>query len=122
MTNNDVKNKAVTFENQAAQGDVFFKRIDEIPDVSGMKEEQKDANGNYILAHSETGHHHVIDGNVTEAFNKDEFVSYMKVNEATNIRHLRDYDTHAPIQFKPGVYKVVRQREYTPQGLRRVQD
>jgi hypothetical protein len=36
--------------------------------------------------------------------------------------HLRSYDMHAPITIKPGIYELRRQREYTPEGWRRVAD
>lgn len=38
------------------------------------------------------------------------------------IEQKRPYDTHAPIMFEPGIYEVRRQREYTPEGFRRVED
>ena len=44
------------------------------------------------------------------------------VNDPVALEHLRDYDTHEPILFEKGTYKVTRQREYTAEGFRKVQD
>ena len=41
---------------------------------------------------------------------------------AAQLEHLREFDKHEPILFEPGVYHVRRQREYTPEGFRRVED
>lgn len=111
----------MNFELQAAQGDLLITRIAELPaDVLPAKTED----GAYVLAHSETGHHHVIDADACECFEaaNDPFVSYLRVTKAAPIRHLRSFDTHAPIHVQPGIYRINRQREYTPEGFRRAAD
>jgi hypothetical protein len=44
------------------------------------------------------------------------------VEQPTALEHLREHDTHEPIMFNKGIYHVRRQQEYTPEGLRRVED
>jgi hypothetical protein len=44
------------------------------------------------------------------------------VNDPVALEHLRDHDTHEPILFEKGTYHVRRQREYTPEGFRKVED
>lgn len=112
-----------TFENCAAQGDLLIRRIDSLPDgVKPMKAEK----GKFILAHSETGHHHVVAKKPgIECFmGEDPLVSYMKVIDQTEttLEHLRNFDTHESILVKGGTYEIRRQREYTPEGWRRVAD
>lgn len=115
-----------TFKNQAAQGDLFIRRIDAIPaGAQPMKAES----GNFIVAHSETGHHHVIaERPGVQVFTTDDpLVSYLRVIEATEqtealLEHLRGHDTHETIAIPPGEYELRRQREYTPEGWRRVAD
>jgi len=97
-----------------AQGDVNLFRVDEIPQA--LKAAPKASE--YVLAHSETGHHHVIDGNAVRVFKEDEFISYLEVTQPATVRHLRSFDTHAPITLPPGKYRVTRQREYVPEGFR----
>lgn len=114
-------------QNQAAQGDCWIKRIDDLPD--GLKL-AKPENGQWIVAHSETGHHHVIEAEGCEVLEdpQDSLTLYLRVMDDTAkrtgvvLRHLRDFDTHESIQIPPGTYRIRRQREYTPEGWRRVTD
>jgi hypothetical protein len=115
-----------TFKNQAAQGDVLLRRIDKLP--GGLKTSQKQ-NGLFVVAHSETGHNHVIEArpNVTLYEGDDPFVSYLQVIEATDatetlLEHMRSFDTHETLNIPPGIYEVRRQREYVPEGWRKAQD
>lgn len=103
----------------SAQGDVSIFPVDQIP--AGLEEKQPEG-GMHILAHSETGHHHVIEGNTVRVYREDDFVSYLDVQAPANVVHLRSFDTHAPISLPPGKYRVTRQREYTPEGFRLAAD
>ena len=114
------------FVNQAAQGDLLLRRIPFLPE-NVVKVEPE--NGVYVVAHSETGHNHVIvaDRPVSMYTAGDPMISYLQVVEScdeveTILRHLRDFDTHEPIKVDPGVYEIRRQREYTPTGWRRIED
>ena len=118
--------ETVTFTNQAAQGDLFIRKINSIPSNAKPVEAK---NGEYIVAHSETGHNHVIDAtpNITLFTTGDPMVSYLQVIEATDktealIKHLRSFDTHQTIAISPGNYELRRQREYFPKGWRMVAD
>ena len=111
-----------TFTHQGAQGDMLLTRIDQIPiDATKQSSEYNDV---HIVTHSETGHHHVVDSQDVDFFQSanDSFVSFLKVKKPTNLRHLRDTDTHLPLQLDPGIYRVNRQVEYIPGGFRQVQD
>ena len=44
------------------------------------------------------------------------------VDKPSILEHLRSFDTHEPILFEKGAYQVRRQREYIPEGFRRVED
>lgn len=111
-----------TFKNMAAQGDMLIRRIDALPnDVKKLNAD----NGNYILAHSETGHHHIIkedDGIEYYSHANDNFIAYLVVNNETCVEHMRGFDTHEKIKIDKGVYEIRRQREYMPEGFRRAQD
>ena len=102
-----------------AQGDVTIMRVDEIP-ADLKKAEPED--GHHIVAHSETGHHHVLPVSDVTVYDQDEFVSYVEIDNVVYLKHLRSYDTHAPIGLPPGKYRFTRGREYTPEGYRRAQD
>lgn len=103
----------------AAQGDVMFMRVDALP--SGLRSESKNR---VIVAHSETGHHHVCESPGAELFSdpNDPFTCYLQLAEQADVKHLRPYDTHETISLPAGAWKIRRQREYTPKGYRMVQD
>lgn len=114
----------------AAQGDALFRKIDKLPD---NVVEQKAENGLYILAHSETQHHHAVDAcqgiRIFQEPN-DPLVGYLVMEgvEHADVVHHRGFDTHEMLRLlaTPNadctVFEVRRQREYSPEGWRRVQD
>lgn len=111
-----------TIKNIAAQGDVLFKKIEALP--KGLIE-AKPENGKFVIAHSETGHHHTVLEKSAQLLisQTNKFISYLKVNKGGAVlEHERSFDTHEKIKFELGIYEVRRQREYTPQGYRRAQD
>jgi len=119
-------NKMKTFKKCAAQGDLLIRRIHALPD--GLKPIQP-ANGHYVVAHSETGHDHIIaeHQNISLFTTDDPMISYLRVVEATDatetiLEHLRSFDTHESIAIPPGNYEIRRQREYAPEGWRRIED
>ena len=109
------------FQNVCAQGDIYIRRIDNLPVGVVPVAPEKGVN---IVTHSETGHHHVMDAeNVTLHRLPDSIMDcFLVVKEATPLEHQRPHDTHEPILFEPGVYHVRRQREFSPEGWRRVAD
>ena len=116
-----------TFKNVCAQGDVLIARVASMPST-GFKP-VKPENGEVIVTHSETGHHHVMvldraDEPAVEMFqsNDNPLLAWLKVNRPTALDHKRPHDTHESIMFEPGVYEVRRQREHSPEGWRQVQD
>lgn len=112
-----------TFTDQCAQGDIFIRRIGSIPKEAVPQE----AKGAYVVVtHSETGHDHVFSKlsgvRMFEAPNNP-LLGYLSVPEAgATLEHLRPWDTHQSILFQPGHYEVRRQREWSPEGWRRVAD
>ena len=110
-----------TVDRIATQGDMLIIRIGEIPtDATQVLAE----GAHIVLAHSETGHHHVIEHEKAEVFQPadDEFIAYIHAIKPAEITHQREFDTHESLLLPPGNYQVRRQREYTPEGFRRAQD
>lgn len=108
--------KTITVHTPAAQGELMA-RGGKMP--RGLKPAALE-NGRYILAHSETGHHHVMvlerdEAGVpnVELYDTDNpLVSWLKVNRPTALEHLRPHDTHEPHLYQPGEYEIIRQREF----------
>ena len=132
-TKNGAKSMPKTFTNVCAQGDVLFilRNDDTVIPATAVKV-NPDVNGHIIVTMSETQHHHVVlidkpkkdDPPNAEMFQSADnpLIAWLRVNRPTVLEHLRPHDTHAPILFQPGVYEVRRQREYVPEGFRRVAD
>ncbi len=93
------------------QGDLLIVRVTEIPAMASKKQ-------NRVLAEGEvTGHLHELDSGEVYEVNG---TLYFKVEPEA--KTLLNHPEHKTIDFEPGIYKVVRQREYEPKGWRMVAD
>ncbi len=93
------------------QGDLLIVKVNKLP-LECKKQNHR------ILAEGEaTGHLHELDSG--ELYEKDGIL-YFRVEKEQKIT--LKHPEHGPITFEPGVYKVIRQREYEPKGWRRVAD
>jgi hypothetical protein len=117
-------------EKIAAQGDVTFRKIDALPEGLAVA---KTEDGAFVVAHSETGHNHVVMERPTvkmfsamdelQAMLEGKPAAYLVVEEEpAEVEHLRSFDTHETIALSPGIWEVRRQREYTAAGFRRAAD
>ena len=91
------------------QGDVLIKRIEKLPEE--LVTIAPEAKG-LVLAHGEvTGHAHAVaDTNAAKLFwNKALTQMFLLVETPTEVSH----DEHSAIALEPGVYEVIRQREYS---------
>lgn len=106
-----------------AQGDILIIPVLSIPDTAKAA---KADGSHYVIAHSETGHHHVLERSRAEVYEAadDSFIAYIRtLGDGADIQHNRDHDTHETIALEPNrIYEVRRQREYVPQGFRAAQD
>lgn len=110
---------------QGAQGDVLFLRVDRIPEAAKDVTAIERSGGVLILSHSETGHHHAIDNPEVKMFREpgDPMIAYLQIEGVgAEVVHHRSFDTHETIKLPAGLWQVRRQREYTPEGWRRVED
>lgn len=105
------------------QGDLMIRRIDALP--SGLVLATA-ADGMFVVAHSETGHHHVVKERAAQLLidQTNALISYLDVVEDTELEHLRSFDTHESYMLRPGKYEIRRQREraHVPEGWRRSED
>ena len=113
--------------NLVQQGDITFRRVEKIP--AGFK--QVEAVAERIIAHSETGHHHVATAPVPFVVfqdPKDNMRTFIKAKSEVNIKHLRSWDTHEELRLldqggkKQNIWEIIRQRQETVRGWERVQD
>lgn len=109
-----------TFQKIAAQGEITIIRLGDVPKAkkfvgAAMKAE----NGKFIIGHSETGHHHVIDANGASVAVMDRAPEGMRIlrailETAVSLDHQRDHDTHESIMLEPGEYEFRIGREFDP--------
>lgn len=78
--------------------------------------------GRLILAHGEaTGHAHAIKAEKAALFSDPKLMTiFLTVtgDETVALEH----DEHSTIHIPPGDYEVIRQRQYSPEAIRRVED
>jgi hypothetical protein len=105
----------------AAQGDVLFRRVDRLPDEVKKQERR----GSIVVAHSETGHHHVIRSPNVELYRgADPLVSFLRLDcDFADVEHMRPFHTHETLRLLgaegvPTYFEVRRQREHVPEGWR----
>jgi hypothetical protein len=101
------------------QGDVLIERVASFPEnLTPIARER----GRLILAHGEvTGHAHAIAARNADLYSAVDSgdVTFLEIREAAvALKH----DEHATITLLPGKYAVRRQREYSPEEIRRVAD
>lgn len=112
-----------------AQGDVLFRRVDALPPNAA----EVPRNGPIVVAHSETGHHHTVDHKALRHFEVpgDPLVCYLRMDDGIEIDggadvvHHRSWDTHETMRLlgeAGAIWEVRRQREWSPEGWRRVED
>ena len=89
------------------QGDVLLVAVEAIPDDA--VEQPRDESRRVVLAHGEgTGHAHALHGpGVTMLYAANQEV-FLRVLEPSNLVH----EEHDRIAIPPGLYRVVRQREW----------
>ena len=101
------------------QGDVLIERVGALP-----KNRRKVAreSGRVVLAHGEvTGHHHSLTDEHVDLFETadESGVTYLEVREAMAAH---THQEHATVELDPGIYRITRQREYSPEAIRNVRD
>lgn len=104
-------------ETLGAQGEIRMFRINSVPASAKPFAKEK---GQYIIGHSETGHHHVLEAERVQVFADAEAPAGMRVlyailESAGSLNHQRGHDTHAPHEFAAGDVIMFRtDREYDP--------
>ncbi|HZQ01378.1 MAG TPA: hypothetical protein VFB13_17670 [Reyranella sp.] len=105
----------------AAQGEIYIRRVKGNPETflaggTPLKAEK----GRYIIGHSETGHHHVMERggvDVVEMPSPTAGIRLLRMIVAQpdkELVHERPYDTHETIGFGEGLYEIRIGREYDP--------
>lgn len=100
----------------ANQGEIRIDMIDELPEAETKEFAERNAKG-YIISHSESGHHHILGGNVEVMERVDvpegARILYAIVKEPTQL--FQDASVpHKPVELEPGLYEFRIKREFDP--------
>jgi hypothetical protein len=111
-----------------AQGEIYARKIETLPENLAAFSET-DASGNWIVSHSESGHHHLLDRDGVTVMERTEGVAAgMRILYAIVEAPARLYQDaatpHDAHDLLPGIYELRIAREYDPvmQQARRVAD
>lgn len=87
------------------QGDVLLRKVNTLP------RKARKIKTDTILEGEVTGHAHRIEQGSIFLLSGSEDSMFVQVNPGGRLVH----DEHGPIDLEPGIYEVVRQREYNPE-------
>jgi hypothetical protein len=103
------------------QGDILLTPVTDDQLSERMRPLPRDARGRLVLASGEaTGHAHVVVAPDAALLADPAEIDRRFLRIVTE--SLLVHEEHAPIPLPPGLYRVVRQREYTPGAFRPVVD
>ena len=93
------------------QGDILFVKIDVLPESLAAKDD------GVIALGEQTGHKHLlVYGSLLTDKQNNMFITV--TSELATIKH----EEHRAITLPKGLYRVIKQREYDPEGWRDVKD
>ncbi len=100
-------------------GEIMLYPVNKIPAADAQKQTS------FIVGHSETGHHHVLESEIpfdVLSIDKDEL--YVRLFEPAKLVHKKEFDKHNTLTIERGTYKVLHKTEYDPfeKVIRDVQD
>ena len=72
----------------------------------------------YIIGHSETGHHHVLESKEKFVVSESDKEFLIELFSPAKIVHKKQLDKHKTLPVAPGRYRIVKKTEYDPwQGI-----
>jgi len=102
-------------------GEVILKPIVTLPEEVKLKEETN----KYIVAHSETGHHHVLEAKKDFKVFTWNGETYIEVPEIATLFHEKTGEyVHTPHKIAPSFYKIIIKKSYNyfSKAMERVKD
>lgn len=101
-----------------AQGEIYARKISTLPDGVVVFNE-RNGSGDWIISHSESGHHHLLGANGVEVMERTKDVPHgMRILYAIVTEPTRLYQDasvpHGTHDVDPGIYEFRIAREYDP--------
>lgn len=69
---------------------------------------------NYIVGHSETGHHHVLESKTPFKISETDKQFVVELFQPAKLVHKKQVDAHKTLTVPAGRYKVIHKSEYNP--------
>ncbi len=118
----EITNHADFQKRAIRHGEVVIVPVEQLP----ANVEQIYDGKEYVVGHSETGHHHVAVGDITifRPVGADSQNLFMRVNKASVIEHKKSFDRHETKQLFKGLYSVTLKKayDYYAKRMREVKD
>lgn len=95
--------------------------------ITKLPKGKRTAHNQFIVGHSETGHHHVLEAPKGTTFDVVEDMArqvFIEVKEESKLVHKKSFDIHETKVVEPGLYQIFHAQEYNPftKQLQRVFD
>lgn len=90
-------------------GEIMLVPVDSIPAGKSIGKYT-----DFTVGHSETGHHHVLEGQSFEVTETDEGELYFRLFEPAKLVHRKATDRHKDLVVPAGMYKRYHDTEYDP--------
>ena len=83
-----------------------------VKDIKGQAEKHT----SFIVGHSETGHHHVLESKAEFEVltTKDKQELYLRLFAPAKLVHKKIVNKHKTLPVVPGYYQVIKKQEYDP--------
>lgn len=91
-------------------GENMLVKVDSLPEINGKVTKGK----SIVIAHSETGHNHVVESTKDLELIVDGLEEYLVVTAPAKIKHQKSFDKHETLDITPGIYKIAHKQEYNP--------
>jgi len=90
-------------------GELFIRPVKKLPKGNKL------AINSFVIGHSETGHHHVLEGEieVIEPKNLDDNI-FFELLGSGKVVHQKTVNRHDNLGLAPGKYEVTHKKEYDP--------
>lgn len=96
--------------NPIRHGEIMLVPVNKIP--KGSVKQHKE----FIIGHSETGHHHVLESATEFETTIDKNDLYLRLFEPGKLVHRKATDKHRTLTIPAGLYKRYHDTEYDPFG------
>ena len=102
------KEKSMNNNLTVRHGEVILIPVSKVP--KGKVEKHK----SFIVGHSESGAHHVLESDVDYDVIFDKLEVYLLLNRKATLVHKKTVNKHRNVIVKPGVYRINHKVEYNP--------